>query len=131
MEEQCSQPVEMQRFRPNIVVAGDDLEAFAEDFWERFTVTGSRGGGQLTLESVKPCSRCSVTNVNQTTGVMSPETLQTLMQMRRGRKLARKVQVFADRPEWEGAAFFTWNCVAHDEGVIAVGDELQIESRRS
>ena len=130
MEAACSQPVEMKRFRPNVVVSGEELEAFEEDFWHRFSISSSDEDAALQLESVKPCSRCKVTNVNQDTGAVSPNTLQTLMQMRRGRQLASKVQMFADRPEWEQAAFFTWNCVAHDEGFIAVGDTFTVNARR-
>lgn len=42
----------MNRFRPNIVVAG--AAAWEEDSWHRFSL------GSATFSSVKPCDRCKV-----------------------------------------------------------------------
>ncbi|MCH2185150.1 MOSC N-terminal beta barrel domain-containing protein, partial [Myxococcota bacterium] len=53
-------PLEMARFRPNLVVSG--CEPFAEDDWSRIRV------GSLEIDVVKPCDRCSVTTVDPTTG---------------------------------------------------------------
>ena len=47
----------MDRFRPNIVVAGADLAAWAEDAWQRIRVGGAGGSG-ATFSVVKPCDRC-------------------------------------------------------------------------
>ena len=60
----------IERFRPNIVLTG--VEAFEEDYVERL-VAGSVG-----MRVVKPCVRCSVPNVEPTTGETSNEPGDTL-----------------------------------------------------
>lgn len=124
---QANIDIKMNRFRPNIVVAG--CAPFEEDFWQRFSAGTASDGSALELESVKPCSRCSVTNVQQESGETGPETLQTLMQFRRGRQLAEEQPVY-NEPGWENAAFFSWNVVPHDDGVLRVGDELEVTQMR-
>ena len=63
-------PVGIERFRPNLVLAG--IEAFEEDYVERITI------GTLELRVVKPCVRCSVPNVDPATGETSTEPGDTL-----------------------------------------------------
>lgn len=63
-------PVGIERFRPNIVLAG--IEAFEEDYLERITM------GTMELRVVKPCVRCSVPNVDPATGAPSTEPGDTL-----------------------------------------------------
>ena len=41
----------------------------------------------LVIRSVKPCSRCTVTNVDPGSGGTSPETLRTLSRVRAGKHL--------------------------------------------
>ncbi|KDO24657.1 hypothetical protein SPRG_10190 [Saprolegnia parasitica CBS 223.65] len=53
-------PVEMARFRPNIVMTG--TPAFADDVWDCFEI------GSVRFQNVKPCSRCSMPSVNPATG---------------------------------------------------------------
>lgn len=117
----------MNRFRPNIVVSG--CAPFEEDHWLRLTAGTAAGGSGVDLESVKPCSRCAVTNVEQETGQTGPETLRTLMQFRRGKHLAEKQPVY-NEPQWENAAFFSWNLVPHNDGVLRVDDELTVTQMR-
>jgi len=69
-------PVPMDRFRPNLVVAGG--APFAEDGWARLRA------GPLILRSAGPCARCLVTTTDQTTGARTgPEPLRTLASFRR------------------------------------------------
>jgi uncharacterized protein YcbX len=76
LNQRLDQPVEMTRFRPNIVVEGCD--AFAEDDWRDFTL------GDVTMRGVKPCSRCLLTTVDPKTGERnSTEPLHTLMRYRK------------------------------------------------
>ncbi|HIO93682.1 MAG TPA: MOSC domain-containing protein [Leucothrix mucor] len=94
-------PVEMRRFRPNIVVSG--CEAFAEDSWEKFTI------GKLPLRGVKPCSRCILTTVNPDTGERDGnEPLQTLMTYRKQ----------------DNNVYFGQNVIHEQKGRIAIGDPL-------
>jgi hypothetical protein len=90
-------PVPMNRFRPNIVVAG--VEAHAEDAW------ASVGAGDLELVVAKPCARCVVTTVDQATGVAGAEPLRTLATYRRG----------------ESGVLFGQNVVHRGTGSLTVG----------
>ncbi len=68
-------PVEMDRFRPNLVVSGG--APYAEDAWGRFQL------GEATLAAVKPCKRCVVTTLDPSTGrSLGPEPLRTLARYR-------------------------------------------------
>lgn len=67
-------PLLMNRFRPNLVVAGSD--PFGEDTWTRIRM------GSLTLALVKPCARCVTTTVDQATGKKGVEPLRTLAKFR-------------------------------------------------
>jgi uncharacterized protein YcbX len=51
-------PVTMQRFRPNLVL--DGLDAHGEDFIDEITFDD----GAIRLRLVKPCSRCSIPDVD-------------------------------------------------------------------
>ncbi len=53
-------PVNINRFRPNLVVTG--TQAFAEDNWQALSINGTE------LLAVKKCSRCIVPSINQQTG---------------------------------------------------------------
>jgi uncharacterized protein YcbX len=69
------QTVPMSRFRPNIVVRG--VPAFDEDSWA--TANISHSADKISLHSVKKCTRCKLTGVNQATGnVDSPSPIQPL-----------------------------------------------------
>jgi hypothetical protein len=69
-------PIPMDRFRPNLVLAGSD--AYAEDTWTRFRI------GNLTFRAAGPCARCAITTVDQLSGEgVGPEPLRTLASYRR------------------------------------------------
>lgn len=68
-------PIPMNRFRPNIVASG--LDAFEEDSLGEFLV------GTTKMKAVKPCARCTVTTINQETGVAGAEPLKTLATFRK------------------------------------------------
>ena len=70
-----SDPVPMNRFRPNVVVDGPC--AWHEDGWSRIQL------GSVILDAVKPCSRCAVITTDQVTGARaSREPLKTLASYR-------------------------------------------------
>ena len=65
-----SAAVQMNRFRPNVVIKGS--EAFAED------TLGEVRIGEAIFRAVKPCLRCQVTTTDQASGeVRGAEPLQT------------------------------------------------------
>lgn len=69
------QPVEMIRFRPNLVVEGS--EPFAEDSWRRIRV------GEIEFDVAKPDVRCTIPMVDPATGTSGKEPIQTLATFRR------------------------------------------------
>ncbi|ARP80983.1 MOSC domain-containing protein [Bordetella genomosp. 8] len=66
-------PVPMDRFRPNVVLDGDDLGAYDEDHIALFA-----RGDDIRLAVVKPCTRCSIPDVDQATGRAGDEPGLTL-----------------------------------------------------
>jgi uncharacterized protein YcbX len=94
----------MNRFRPNLVVAGSS--PYAEDGWSDLRI------GEAALRGVKRCGRCQVTTTDQTTGeVMGPEPLATLATYRESPELG---------------VMFGMNCVTVKPGRIAVGDTVEL-----
>jgi uncharacterized protein YcbX len=63
------EPVTAARFRPNIVLGG--LDAYGEDHVDEIAFTTEQGPVRLKL--VKPCSRCSIPDVDPETGVQGTE----------------------------------------------------------
>jgi uncharacterized protein len=61
-------PVGVERFRPNIVLAG--LEPNDEDRLDMLRIAADR---DVVLKPVKPCTRCTIPDVDPATGVASPE----------------------------------------------------------
>lgn len=76
---QGADPVGVQRFRPNIVLSG--LQAHEEDLLGRITIR--TGTGPIVLELVKPCTRCSIPDINPYTAIASPEVSEALAGYRR------------------------------------------------
>jgi uncharacterized protein YcbX len=74
--QRVGRPLEMLRFRPNLVIEGS--EAFAEDSWKRIRI------GDVEFRVVKPCSRCILTTIDPQTGERSAdrEPLATLQKYR-------------------------------------------------
>ncbi len=96
-------PVPLERFRPNLVVAG--APAFAEDTWRTLRIGGH------TFQVVKPCDRCAITTVDPMRGVMTgKEPLTTLA---RYRTFDRKV-------------LFGQYLLSGETGVLRVGDEIEV-----
>lgn len=96
-------PVPMNRFRPNLVVAG--CVPFAEDGWRQLQI------GAVTFYPVKPCARCPIPTIDQATGVMGKEPLKTLATFRRTA---------------EGKVIFGQNLLSTGTGVIRVGDPVNV-----
>jgi uncharacterized protein YcbX len=81
----------MNRFRPNLVVAG--AEPYAEDEWQRIEIGG------IPMRVVKPCGRCVVTTTDQATGERGKEPLRTLATYRnRGGEVMFGQNVLHERP---------------------------------
>jgi uncharacterized protein YcbX len=96
-------PIPMNRFRPNIVTKG--LPAFGEDDLREFAI------GEASFKWGRRCARCLVTTTDQETGErLGPEPIATLS----GYRLI------------DGKAMFGSNLLPTKEGVVRVGDVLQV-----
>jgi uncharacterized protein len=100
LNRRMTEPLPMDRFRPNLVVAGG--APYSEDRWTDFTIAGVR------LHVVKPCGRCVVTTTEQTTGERGKEPLRTLATYRRQ----------------DGEVMFGQNVVHEGPGHLRVGDPV-------
>jgi hypothetical protein len=69
------EPLPMNRFRPNLVVAGST--PYAEDSWARLRIGG------IMFRSAGPCARCPITTTDQETAERGKEPLKTLATYRR------------------------------------------------
>jgi uncharacterized protein len=67
--------VPMQRFRPNIVIEGLD-DAHGEEFID--TLTLDSPDGPVVIKLVKPCSRCTIPDVNPATAAQGHSVSDTM-----------------------------------------------------
>lgn len=97
-------PLEMLRFRPNLVVA--DSAPYAEDGWKRIRIGG------LEFRVAKGCSRCIMTTLDPHTGERSAdrEPLSTLKRYR----------------ERDGEVYFGQNLIACGSGHLQLGMPVDV-----
>ena len=97
-------PLEMLRFRPNLVIEGS--APYAEDGWKRIRI------GELEFEVAKGCSRCILTTIDPQTGERSAdrEPLSTLKTYR----------------EREGDVYFGQNLLPRGVGELRVGMPVEV-----
>jgi uncharacterized protein len=98
-------PVTMPRFRPNLVL--DGLSSFDEDSVHELNITSAEG--LITLRLVKPCSRCTIPNVDPKTATTSHEPGDTLA-------------AYRANPSRNGAITFFMNAVV----VAGIGHTLRV-----
>lgn len=106
LNSRLNEPLPMNRFRPNIVMAGG--EPFDEDTMEQF------GIGQINFFGVKLCDRCIVTTTNQETAIKGKEPLKTLATYRMK----------------NNNVYFGQNVLCGGEGEIRVGDKIEIIKKK-
>ncbi len=97
----------MDRFRPNIVIAGG--EAYQEDQWKEIMI------GDTRFSLVKPCERCAIPTIDQRTGERGKEPTRTLATYRRRVGSEGKVKVE-----------FGMNAMAISGEVMRVGDRISM-----
>ncbi|MGB0133616.1 MOSC domain-containing protein [Dokdonella sp.] len=104
LNEKLGEPVDMRRFRPNLVVSG--TPAHAEDGWRSIRIGGIR------FDLVKACVRCVLTTVEPERGEFDAtgEPLRTLIGYRRTVK----------------GVTFGQNLIPRDSGRIRIGDSVEI-----
>ncbi|MBC5774161.1 MOSC domain-containing protein [Pontibacter sp. KCTC 32443] len=102
LNSKLEKPVPMNRFRPNFVFTGG--QPHAEDTWNTFTI------GEIKFRAAKPCARCVLTTIDQNTGIKTAEPLKTLATYR----------------TQNNKVMFGQNLVHDGEGVIEIGDKLNV-----
>lgn len=102
LNRRLERPVPMNRFRPNLVVAG--TEPFAEDSWTKIQT------GDVAMHIVKPCARCIITTTDQETGERNQEPLRTLAGFRKK----------------DSKILFGQNAIHLNHGTIRVGDPVSL-----
>lgn len=112
LERSAGTSIPMDRFRPNIVIETDT--PWCEDDWARVKI------GDVTLETVKPCTRCVVTTLDQSTGdAVGQTTMDALIKTR------------ARSGRWGRGVVFGVNAITRDTGaILSVGMPVSIETRR-
>jgi uncharacterized protein YcbX len=97
-------PVDIRRFRPNIVIEG--ASPWAEDGWQEMMIN------EQPFRLVKPCSRCVMTTVDPDTGIKDPsvQPLRTLTSYRRT----------------DDGVIFGMNAIHDRPGKLRVGDAVTI-----
>ncbi len=88
-------PVDMRRFRPNVVLSG--VEAHDEDRVGPMRIDTGEGAAAL-IDTVKPCARCPIPNIDPATASSSPEVNDTL-------------QGYRQDPRVNGAITFGMNAI--------------------
>ncbi len=102
-------PVGIERFRPNLVLAG--LEANDEDRLGVLTI--ATGGDEVSLRPVKPCPRCPIPDIDPATAEIDPQVSGTLRSYRTNERM-------------KGAVTFGMNAIvlAGAEQILRVGQEV-------
>jgi uncharacterized protein YcbX len=106
--------VGIERFRPNIVLAG--LPAHDEDRLDLLEIATPQGLARLKL--VKPCPRCPIPNIDPVTAISSPQVGDTL-------------QTYRQNPKMKGAITFGMNAIVIDgiDFLLRTGQQAASEYR--
>lgn len=119
LAERATERFEIDRFRPNIIVAGS--APWEEDSWSAFTV------GAASLRARLPWPRCQIPQVDQVTGERHSEPAKVL----RAHRWCTDAPAVAGgfREIVEGNALFGIACSISPAGaIVRVGDAVTVES---
>ena len=92
--------LDINRFRANIII--ESKEAHIEDDFNKIKI------GEAAFLNIKPCKRCVMTTIDQSTAEKSVEPLKTLNTYRK----------------FDKHIYFGTNLMGINQGTISVGDEL-------
>lgn len=106
LNQKLSEPIGIERFRPNLVFKGGD--ANEEFFWKDVMI------GDVKFKGLKPCERCVVTTIDTATGEAGLEPLKTLASMKIDDKIV-----------------FGQHAVSLQEGSIKIGDPIEVLSKKN
>lgn len=103
LNSRLTKPVEMARFRPNLVIGTG--EPHCEDDWRRIRING------IGFRLVKPCSRCKITHVDPATGANDPDG---------------PLQALAGYRKQKNRVMFGQNALHDDQGVLRTGTKVEV-----
>ncbi len=103
LNRQMGLELQIERFRPNLVIQG--CAGYAEDTWREIRI------GEIDFRLPKPCSRCAVPTIDPETAEIGKEPLMTLNRARK----------------WQNKVYFGQNALHDQCGELAVGDRVQIK----
>lgn len=106
LNSRLTEPLPINRFRPNVVFTGGT--PFQEDVIEHFRINN------LDFYCVKPSARCVITTTDQETGLAGKEPLKTLSTYR----------------SKNNKVYFGQNVLVKGEGKINIGDQIEIINQR-
>jgi uncharacterized protein len=106
LNEKSSETIEIQRFRPNIVFKNSIPHE--EDSFADIAIN------DVLFEGAKPCARCIMTTINPATAEKGKEPLKSLTAYRK----------------WGNKILFGENLLIKKTGKIAIGDTLNVLSRK-
>jgi uncharacterized protein YcbX len=117
LNRELAEPIPMNRFRPNIVVSGSELEAYDEDYWRTAKI------GDMSAYVVRACARCPVPNIDQQTGVQNRDVPVT--------KALKQTRSGIDSVDEASGYFFGQNLthVLCPDMTIRVGDTVTVTER--
>jgi uncharacterized protein YcbX len=104
LNRRLKKPLEMERFRPNLVIKG--CQPYGEDSWKSIRI------GEIPFQVSKPCSRCVITTIDPSDGTTTKEPLRTLATYRAS----------------QGKVNFGQNLIHEREGTVAVGMPVEVIS---
>ena len=102
LNRRLKKPLEMERFRPNLVIKG--CQPYEEDSWKSIRI------GDISFQVSKPCSRCVITTIDPSDGTTDKEPLRTLATYRAA----------------QGKVFFGQNLIHDKEGTVGVGLPVEV-----
>jgi uncharacterized protein len=106
LNRRCPDLIDIDRFRANIVV--ETITPHEEDLWKEVNTTNENSP---ILKVIKPCIRCQVINIDQSTASTNIEPTKTLAAYRIGHK----------------GIEFGANSICIKEGNVKIGDEFFID----
>jgi len=81
IEEDCGRPLEIQRFRPNVVIETLSDEPFAEDQWVgKRLVFGAESGGPVISITMRD-ERCVMINFDPETAEADPHVMKSAVRL--------------------------------------------------
>ncbi len=104
LNQQMGLTLGIERFRPNLVIAG--CTSYAEDTWRTISI------GDIRFRLPKPCSRCPIPQIDPETAIMGKEPLRTLARFRK----------------WQNKVFFGQNALHDNVGNLQVRDSVAIQT---